>query len=375
MRHRIDSGRRPRDALLAFLMLLTASLGCYDSPVTPEAGHAGAPVLSKGQGQGDLDVQGAQQYRATAEFHQSRATTSTVLRWDAEVIVTETLGKDPGATLWFRYSVRDPEGLFYTDLWPCEGTQCPLDRTSPVSIDPDDITIDPSLRRATLDVEVPVADGESGTLGTVHLQVTWEREKNGGRSKPVVASLEIEITSGSFPRVEDLPSSTLVDAELTRIKPEPPEWPGVGTDGQATAEWHLIRPFHEIGASDDWEFGAEVIVTETHGEDPEATVWFRYSMAALEATFSSVIGTPSPVRVDPDDITIHPSLGWATLDTEISVLDFGTDIRHTAHIRVTWERDKSGVVAASLAIDAPGRIFADLPFSSTVDAELSRNGP
>lgn len=216
MQHVISSSQRSRSPLTLLVALLMAA-GCTDSPVTPGVDQEGEPLLSKTQS--ERAAEGAPGYGATAVFHQLRPTMFTVQRWDVEVIVTETVGKDAGATLWLRYSVRDEEGLFYTDLWPCEARPCPLDPSSPIAIDSDDLTIHPGLRWATLDTEIPVIDGESNTTGAVHLQVTWEREQSRGPSKPVTASLAIDVTSGSFPLVEDLPPSTLVDAALTRIRP------------------------------------------------------------------------------------------------------------------------------------------------------------
>lgn len=363
---------RPRApaAIFSFVAVL-ATFGCSDSPVRPD----GTPLLSRGQGDvtgGESELRGAQRYRATALFEQVRSATWADRTWDVEVVVTETDGKEDSATLWFRYAVRDDEGLFYTELYPsCEGRPCPDGHLTPLPIDPDDFTIQPGVRWATLDTEVPVSDAESGTDGTVHLEVRWDRE----RSEAVTASLEIEITTGSFPHVEDLPASTLVEAELTRLAPEAPEWQGEGTTGAATAEWSVVRPFHELGYEADWAFEAEVAVTEMLEPEPGASLWLRYSMDALGGTFRSVMETTSPVPIDPEDITIHPGLQWATVDTEVPVTESVDGTSHTARIRVTWDRARGGAVVASLELDIQYRPHPDLGPSDLVEAELTRSVP
>lgn len=157
---------------------------------------------------GHVDARSPQGLLATAEFYESRP--ETCYETVADVRVTEAAGPDPEATLDFRYYIfgicDGQEGLFYYDL----------DTLGEIPIDPADITIHPGLRSATLDTEIQIFDGESGTSGTIRIVVTWERTSGPGHGNALVAELEY---SGAYTDGPGVNPITSEDAALVRLHP------------------------------------------------------------------------------------------------------------------------------------------------------------
>lgn len=192
--------RRATNRMLAATALITA-IACADGPMTAEvdpslshqAGHAGNTPLG---------------LVATAEFYESRP--ETCYETVADVRVTETAGPDPEATLDFRYYIfgicDGQQGLFYYDL----------DTLGEIPIDPADITFHPGLKWATLDTEVRIFDGESGTFGTIQIEVTWQRTNGRSDGNAIVAELEYSGAYSDGPGVNPIASE---DAELVRLRP------------------------------------------------------------------------------------------------------------------------------------------------------------
>lgn len=178
--------------------VLVATVACGDAPATTEV----EPSLSRGAGHGGSSSPLG--FVAKADFYQSDL--ETCYETVAEVSVTETGGESPEATLDFRYYVfgicGGQEGLYYYDL----------DTLGEIPVDPDDVTVHPGLRWATLDTEILVYDGESGTSGTIHLVVTWER--TGG--KEYEAELAYAGRYTSHPGVNPIETE---DAQLVRLTP------------------------------------------------------------------------------------------------------------------------------------------------------------
>jgi hypothetical protein len=150
--------------------------------------------------------------------------------------------------------------------------------------------------------------------------------------------------------------------------PSPRAWGFV-----ATADFYEARPAACFVTLVD------ITVNETPGEDPEATLDFRYAVFGIcggqEGLYDRELDTLGEVPIDPSDFTVHPGLRFAILDTELEIFDNESGSLWTVRIQATWDRARGrgrpSSWTADLAISGIPTGPAVNPIA-TEDAELSR---
>jgi hypothetical protein len=293
---------RTRHVLTAAALAWMAG-SCTDVPV--------APVVEEDRVRGPLFWEyvlvDEWRYFASAEFYDLDREVTCQER-ASEVRVTEA--EDGRMLVAFTYSVfgvcGGNEGLFYVDLWTGGPVLDPESRVPVglVEIDPEDFTIDPALRTATLDTELPVVDGESGTNGTVHLRVEWQRWHIDGRWHPNWDASLVEIDSPTMPyltplgpeartRLHAFATDTVTDLEVVSTTPSTAtiRWTQVD-DGTGAPAWYRVK--YDSRAGEPWnagdvgceptlrggEIGAEMRCTV---EDLEAGTHYNFQLMSFRS--------------------------------------------------------------------------------------------
>jgi hypothetical protein len=153
--------------------------------------------------------------------------------------------------------------------------------------------------------------------------------------------------------------------------PSPRAWGFV-----ATADFYEARPAACFVTLVD------ITVNETPGEDPEATLDFRYAVFGIcggqEGLYDRELDTLGEVPIDPSDFTVHPGLRFAILDTELEIFDNESGSLQTVHIQATWNRARSRGRPSSWTADLEVILLHSGPEVNpiaTEDADLTRYRP
>jgi hypothetical protein len=217
--HSGREGRRFGAYRIALTLLSTMLLACGESQIPTDVWTADAAALSQERvTQSQVtDLSRSEEettLKATASFYADPP--GECKETLASLEVTEPLHGSGPATVKLTYSVLgscgDAEGLWYYDLWTSGANPWEV---GTVSVDPADVFIHPGLRRASVDVVLPVFDAEANAVVDIRLQAEWEVERSAGDARVVVASLSV-----SAPYLNPLyltnPLYPSLEAELTR---------------------------------------------------------------------------------------------------------------------------------------------------------------